>query len=86
METHLNVGFTDFSCIVNIHGLNVFHVLLCVSAFGGGGGTFKLSLYVWKFVHMSAITTEANREHQITWSWSPRLLCIGCSGVPAAYG
>lgn len=33
---------------------------------------------------MSAVATEANRGQQITWSWSPRLLCIGYSGVPAA--
>lgn len=84
MKAHLNLGFTDISCIVNIYGLNVFRVLLCVSAFVRGRGTFKLSLYVWRFVHMSAVATEANRGQQITWSWSPRLLSIGCSGVPAA--
>lgn len=84
MKAHLNLGFIDISCIVNIHGLNVLLLLLCVSAFVRGRGTFKLSLYVWRFVHMSAVATEANRGQQITWSWSPRLLCIGYSGVPAA--
>lgn len=83
MEAHLNLGFTDISCIVNIHGLNIFHLLLCVFEFVRGRGTCKLSLYVRRFVHMSVITTEANRGQQITWSWSPRLLCIGCSSVPA---
>lgn len=83
MEAHLNLGFTDISCIVSIHGLNVFHVLFCVFAFVRGRGTCKLNLYVWRFVHMNVVATEANRGQQITWSWSPRLLCIGCSGVPA---